>query len=267
MPGVWRDRGLPACNPFLASIAISTSRSQKWTKPSLVGLQWKHAAFVCISKRLHDQQADATGEDDEHVSKFSEYEKFFFVYQMDFRGRKYVTSSFLSPQGPDYARAKLEFGDGKPLGDRGRYWLAVHGANVFGYDKVSFDDRVAWVEENEESILAYARDPFQAREWTEADKPWCFLAFCHEWKRTVVDGGVSYLPVSLDGSNNGLQHLSAMLRDTRGVWQRTCVTQMCRRTSTKMWLDVVIEMLKREDTRWLVSGWTLVSTARQPSGL
>ena len=43
------------------------------------------------------------------AEKFSEYEKFFFVYQMDFRGRKYVTSSFLSPQGPDYARALLEF--------------------------------------------------------------------------------------------------------------------------------------------------------------
>mgnify|MGYP002037782946 FL=1 len=85
-------------------------------------VQWKHAA-----SRVHQANARMTSKRMQLVrtmnmaEKFSEFEKFFFVYQMDFRGRKYVTSSFLSPQGPDYARALLEFGEGKPLGDRGRY--------------------------------------------------------------------------------------------------------------------------------------------------
>ena len=42
-----------------------------------------------------------------------------------------------------------------------------------------------------------------------------FLAFCFEWASTEI-GDLTHLPVSLDGSNNGLQHLSAIQRDYRG---------------------------------------------------
>ena len=33
------------------------------------------------------------------AKRFDEYNEFFFVWQNDFRGRKYVVSSFLTPQG------------------------------------------------------------------------------------------------------------------------------------------------------------------------
>jgi len=261
--------GLPARNPFPLPPSPFPNIKKSDMDEAQLGrfVQWKHAA-----SRVHQTNARMTSKRMQLVrtmnmaEKFSEYQKFFFVYQMDFRGRKYVTSSFLSPQGPDYARALLEFGDGKPLGKRGLYWLAVHGANVFGYDKVSFDDRVKWVEENEESILDYARDPFQARGWTKADKPWCFLAFCHEWKRCVVDGGISYLPVSLDGSNNGLQHLSAMLRDTRGALATNLRNSDVPQDIYQDVADAVIDMLKREDDpmarQWLDFGVNRKTTKR-----
>jgi len=52
----------------------------------------------------------------------------------------------------------------------------------------------------------------------KADKPWLFFAGCHEWKRyrEVGPGFRSHLPISMDGSCNGYQHLSALGRDQHG---------------------------------------------------
>jgi DNA-directed RNA polymerase len=45
-----------------------------------------------------------------------EYEKLplHFVFQNDFRGRKYAASSFVTPQGTDYSKGLLYFGKSKP---------------------------------------------------------------------------------------------------------------------------------------------------------
>jgi DNA-directed RNA polymerase len=103
-------------------------------------------------------------------------------------------------------------------------WLAIHGANCYGIDKVSFEERTAWVETFTASILESAFDPFGTEFWRLADKPWPFLAFCMEWAAYLIAGDdhVTHLPVALDGSNSGLQHLSAMLKDSGGA-RLTCV--------------------------------------------
>lgn len=146
-------------------------------------------------------------------------QQFFYVYQTDFRGRIYAATSGVSPQGSDHAKAVLHFTDGKPIGDKGFYWLKVHGANKYGEDKCSYDDRVKWIDERRDNWLSVARDPVGNRDyWKDADKPYQFLAFCIEYCK-VVENGVSYpstLPIALDGSCNGLQHFSALLRDNVG---------------------------------------------------
>lgn len=153
------------------------------------------------------------------ADEFREYEKFWFVYQCDFRGRLYCTVSGLSPQGADFSKALLRFADGKELGERGAYWFKVHGANCYGKDKLSYADRAAWVAANTRDILRTAEDPHRMRDfWAQADKPWQFLAWAFEFKRFHEEGTkmVSYLPIGLDGSCNGLQNFSAMLRDEVG---------------------------------------------------
>ncbi|RWP18844.1 MAG: DNA-dependent RNA polymerase [Mesorhizobium sp.] len=142
----------------------------------------------------------------------------YFPHNLDFRGRAYPVPLILHPQGSDNVKALLRFAEGKPLGHDGERWLAIHGANTFGVDKVSFDERVKWVEENQFLIWAQAVDPLANQWWTEADKPWCFLAFCFEWLAMDQQGDafVSHLPIALDGSCNGLQHFSAMLLDSVG---------------------------------------------------
>jgi len=111
---------------------------------------------------------------------FAGRDPFYFPAQLDHRGRAYAVPQVVHPQADDYARALLEFSRGKPLGERGAYWLAVHLANLFaqdGVDKLPFDGRVRWVEENREAILDSANRPLEgARFWTKAEKPWRFLA-------------------------------------------------------------------------------------------
>lgn len=182
--------------------------------------EWKRTAAKVydenvrlISKRLAVQSKLYLAE------KFSPFKAIYFPHAMDWRGRVYPVSSMLNPQGDDLAKGLLQFAEGKALGETGGYWLAVHGANCFGVDKVSFEERVKWVKENHELILESALNPLDGhRFWTEADSPYCFLAFCFEWMGYSLQGEsyVSYLPVSWDGTCNGLQNFSAMLRDEVG---------------------------------------------------
>lgn len=154
------------------------------------------------------------------ANQFKDEEAIWFVWNLDWRGRLYcVQNCFIHPQSDDTGKALIEFAEGKPLGADGPYWLAVHGSNCYGNDKVSFDERVSWVKENQAAILASAQEPFENRFWCEADEPYMFLAFCFEWLGYVEQGEYfeSHLPVNMDGSCSGLQHFSALLRDEQGA--------------------------------------------------
>lgn len=157
-------------------------------------------------------------------------ELLYFVYQCDFRARVYAATSGVSPQGADTAKSVLQFATARPLGERGLYWLKVHGANKYGVDKSSYDARVAWIEEKHEHWLAVAADPIGNRDkWKDADKPYQFLAFCFEYAEAAQAGAEyrSRLPIALDGSCNGLQHFSAMLRDAvGGAAVNLCVSEV-----------------------------------------
>lgn len=167
----------------------------------------------------------------EIARRFQKYEAIYFPHQLDFRGRAYAVPMFLNPQSADYSKALLTFAEGKPINDGvAAGWLAIHGANSFGVDKVTFEARIDWVTANEDAILATAADPWSNEAfWTAADKPWQFLAFCFEWAAFQAEGYgyVSSLPVALDGSCNGLQHYSAALRDEIGA----CATNLCPATT------------------------------------
>lgn len=152
------------------------------------------------------------------AEKFLHEKSLYFPHNMDFRGRLYAIPSFLNPQGCDAAKSLLEFSQGKPLGEGGQRWLAIHGANMFGEDKCTLNERVQWVTNHQDAIQQCATDPLSHRWWTGADKPWQFLAFCIEWVQSSAIGPtyISHIPVSVDGACNGLQNFSAMLRDEVG---------------------------------------------------
>lgn len=182
--------------------------------------EWKRAASKVYgknaqtaSKRLQAAKIMYLG------AKFKDERAIYFPMQLDFRGRMYAVPSYLNPQGCDAAKGLLQFAEGKPVDETAMRWLKIHGANTYGEDKCSMDDRVKWVEENHDAILETARNPLGVSTfWCDADKPWQFLAFCFDYANVVTYGDEYYstLPVSVDGACNGLQHFSAMLRDSVG---------------------------------------------------
>ncbi len=153
------------------------------------------------------------------ANHYAKYDEFYFVWQLDFRSRKYPVESFMSPQVADWGKALIGFTYGFPIKDAGDAdWLAIHGANLFGNDKVSFAERIQWAWESEADIVKVAENPLDYMWWTQADKPWQFLGWCMEWYGLLREGWGYYthLPCSADGSCNGLQHLSAILLDSHG---------------------------------------------------
>ncbi len=153
------------------------------------------------------------------AEQFNKYETIYFPYQMDFRGRLYPIPVLLQPQGSDLAKGLLYFSRGKPLNnEKAIEWFKIQGANVYGYDKECYKKRTEWVDLHSVEIKQYAQDPLQYRGWAEADKPFQFLAWCFEYSdwTSNPDTFKSRLPIQLDGTCNGLQHYSALLRDYTG---------------------------------------------------
>jgi len=151
------------------------------------------------------------------AEQFKEYVTMYFPIQLDFRGRAYCVPAFLNYQSINGAKALLNFSQGKAITkeNRGVFWLSVHGANMWGNDKVSFEDREKWTYDNADWIKACAEDPIGNRQWEDADNAFQFLAFCDEWNRYTKEGNgfISHIPVNVDGSCNGLQIYSLLLKD------------------------------------------------------
>jgi DNA-directed RNA polymerase len=156
------------------------------------------------------------------AKKFREFERFWFPMNMDWRGRVLTLSSpMLSPQGDDASKGLLEFADGKEISAEGFLEFQVHGANVFGEDKLSVDGRIQWVDDHHDKLLLVDADPFREdifEWWTNADKPFQFLAFCFDYAAYMKDRShKSRLICHIDQTCSGLQHWSAVLADEQGA--------------------------------------------------
>jgi DNA-directed RNA polymerase len=237
---------------------------------------WKQAATAIYeenirikSKRLMTSKIRAIAE------KFSVYECIYFPHTMDFRGRIYPAPMYLNPQGNSLAKGLLEFADGKPLGtNEAACELAIHGANCYGYDKASMQERVDWVVERQDKICRVASDPLGDLWWAkEADDPWSFLAFCKEWAGFCENGydHVSYIPIAKDGSCSGLQHFSAALRDPEGGAAVNLIPAdrpadiyqtVINKTIEKVRADLTLNETKAMAQAWLDYGMTRKTAKR-----
>jgi DNA-directed RNA polymerase len=121
--------------------------------------------------------------------------------------------SSLSPQGTDFEKALFLFSEEGPVNE---YWLAFHVATTYGLDKSSMEERQEWVSNNHDLISRIANDPLShLSEWSDVSEPWCFLASCVEYNDCVIEKirSTSGLPISVDATCSGLQHLSALTLD------------------------------------------------------
>ena len=146
---------------------------------------------------------------------------FWLPHNCDFRSRVYPCAHF-SHHRADHIKALIRFHHGQALDAESAEWLAIHVANTGDFNKLSkksFDERIAWVKEHTDRIIAVADNPWADTWWLEADCPFQFLAACREWAGWIATGPgfITSLPIGLDGSNSGLQHFSAALRSTEGA--------------------------------------------------
>ena len=151
-----------------------------------------------------------------HLAEKFRGERFWTPVNACFRGRLYSIPSFLTAQGSDFSRGLLQFERSEKVKNKKEArWLAIHGANCWGYDKVTLDARESWSYDNAEMIIRIANDPTSNTEWMDADGNgcWQFLAFCFEWAEFLREGKLkTHLPCSMDATNNGLQILSILTR-------------------------------------------------------
>lgn len=171
---------------------------------------------------------------------------FYFPHYCDWRGRIYPRPDFFSIDSDDLSRGLLTFAEPKALGPDGEKWLAVHGANKYGW-KGTFAERQDWVRENSEAIAETADNPAGSELLADAGEHYQFLAFCHEWKAYKESGQgsafLSSLPCEQDASCNAIQHLAAL-------WRRARLGRAVNLQPTNKPRDIY-EKLKRDLLVWL----------------
>jgi DNA-directed RNA polymerase len=102
-----------------------------------------------------------------------------------------------------------------PAGFTDHEILEIHVANCAGENKRTWEGRLQWVKDHRSLIEAVADNPKATQsEWQDFDDPFCFVAACKELVAAWNDPNfVSCLPVFFDGTANGYQHWSALVRD------------------------------------------------------
>tara|TARA_B100001094_G_scaffold332019_1_gene402390 strand:- start:1021 stop:3507 length:2487 start_codon:yes stop_codon:yes gene_type:complete len=184
---------------------------------------WRISARdVVVRNRQIDGARAVMFQDLKTADEMVNFEEFFLPHNFDFRGRVYPIPHFCHHR-DSHVKALFKFKNTEPVDEQSSLWLAIHLANTGDFNKISkesFDDRLLWVELNKQDIIDVARDWKSTVDyWSKADKPFEFLAACVEmtgyWdsleNNTVFYSG---LPVALDGTNSGIQHFSALGRNT-----------------------------------------------------
>jgi DNA-directed RNA polymerase len=178
--------------------------------------------------------------------------EFYQSMYLDYRGRIYNRDPYFSYQSNDLARAHFLFAEEKEVDQKGAEYTFIHIASSFNQtytidelkdmewleldyvkelksnslvdisvDKMGVIDKHNWTIENIERILDVAEQPLEHLDyWMSAEKPWVFLSLCFEMGGIIgaaLTGDTYYssMPISIDGVNNGTQHLAAMSLDEK----------------------------------------------------
>uniref|UniRef100_A0A803QAW0 DNA-directed RNA polymerase n=1 Tax=Cannabis sativa TaxID=3483 RepID=A0A803QAW0_CANSA len=153
--------------------------------------------------------------------KMKDEDGFYYPHNLDFRGRAYPMHPHLNHLSSDLCRGVLEFAEGRPLGKSGLRWLKIQLANLYagGVEKLSYDGRLAFVDNHIEDIFDSAKNPVHGdRWWLGAEDPFQCLAACINLSEALNSSSphtvISHLPIHQDGSCNGLQHYAALGRNS-----------------------------------------------------
>lgn len=148
---------------------------------------------------------------------------FYFKWAYDKRGRVYSKGYHINIQANEYHKACLSFSKEVELTDRGWYWLKVDIANAFGLDKLTWDERVAYVDEHITDMLT------DIEAWSEkADDKLLAKSALLAYKESLATGKSNHI-VRLDATTSGPQLMSVMARDIEGMQRFNVIGSSVRR--------------------------------------
>jgi hypothetical protein len=151
---------------------------------------------------------------------FENVDEFFIPVRLDYRGRIYCSTNYLNYQGTELAKSLLMFSRGEKFLKTDKdaiNYLKIFGANCFGnkLDKKSAKDRIKWIDDNLENIINFENGILIEK----AESKFLFIAFCFEYKKFIInkhndhDYFMTHLPIQLDATCNGYQHISMLGMD------------------------------------------------------
>lgn len=146
----------------------------------------------------------------------------YFPVRLDQRGRIYCEPLYFNYQSSELAKSLISF-TFPGIINRKDYnaieYLKAYGANCYGHgiDKKSYTKKIEWVDNNIADILDYKN----AKLLTKAKDKCLFLSFCMEYTRFtefLEQDSIefqTYLPIQLDATCNGFQHLALLSTETK----------------------------------------------------
>jgi DNA-directed RNA polymerase len=212
------DEDVLDCLPRKTELTPSKPYPDKGTKEEQT--EWKQVASKIYKENIRAMSHKVAFHKMLWVAdRFKDTDRIWFPHNVDFRGRVYPMCDFLTPQGDDVSRGLLQFAEGRPIRtELGKKHFLMYGASLYGLDKESDKAKLDWVIKHTAHLISCAFKPKESHSfWTEADKPWQFLAWCFEFEKYSNNPQSDiHLPIMVDGTCNGLQHLSALMKDQTG---------------------------------------------------
>ena len=136
----------------------------------------------------------------------------YFPMFVDWRGRLYCKTSTFSYQGPDLAKSLLLFKEGVVINKKGVIKLKLYAGRLYGFIKNSSNKSILeWVDANYQNIIN-----IDSNFWMKGKDPFRCLAASIELRGYEYnkENFITHLPIYIDGTCNGIQHLSSMASDT-----------------------------------------------------
>jgi DNA-directed RNA polymerase len=133
---------------------------------------------------------------------------FYLPVYYDFRGRIYTYSYYLSYQSKDIYRALIDFKHEATITEDNVYYLKLYLADTSNKKFKSINKKIEWVDE----LIGNFRDnPLTDQQILEMSEPYQFYKIYHTlYKYYIENINKTKIPILLDASCSGLQHLSAL---------------------------------------------------------
>ena len=166
----------------------------------------------------------------------------------------YPLTAHFHPQGNDIARGLHIFHEGGVINDKHDLdWLAIAGANHWGLNKHTYEERLEWVYiEGTDFAEEVYKDPIgNVGIWGKAKEPFQFLAWCKEWCEFQCEGyGYrSHHVCCLDGTNNGYQHIAGLISNQHLANKVNLQNVNQPQDLYKQILDVLLTLLENDNSQ------------------